>query len=89
MLVLKCPFPMPQLLLSHLSYSKAFACTSHNPSLCLACFPLPAVCADDRPQRGQNGGPAAIYYLCIYIYASLFVELVVKNPLYVPGEPFL
>ncbi|EFN53054.1 hypothetical protein CHLNCDRAFT_26165 [Chlorella variabilis] len=24
-----------------------------------------------------------------YIYASLFVELVVKNPLYTPGEPFL
>lgn len=24
-----------------------------------------------------------------YIYASLFVELVAKNPLYTPGEPFL
>lgn len=24
-----------------------------------------------------------------YVYASLFVELVVKNPLYMPGEPFL
>lgn len=24
-----------------------------------------------------------------FIYASLFVELVAKNPLYMPGEPFL
>ena len=24
-----------------------------------------------------------------YVYAALFVELVSKNPLYTPGEPFL
>ena len=24
-----------------------------------------------------------------YVYATMFVEHVVKNPLYTPGEPFL
>lgn len=51
---------------------------TRNPSLSAAQFVLTTA-----PNVGAMGDQLQ------YIYAALFVELVAKNPLYTPGEPFL
>ena len=70
-------------------------CSPRTPAVGRAAkTPLTALLPPCPPPRSQfvlttDPGVGSMVEALQFIYASLFVELVAKNPLYSPGEPFL